>query len=97
MDRRGLIRMSRKFGIAPIFTDQIRRGKIVELPDDKAQALIDHGYAIRAQRRNTDPITVDDTEVTTPEDVLSYKGANFLEDDDDYPEDLENEDRDVAL
>ena len=88
IDRRGLIRIGRRFGIAPVFVANLQQDKIVELPDDKALALIERGYAIRAQHRADDPITVDDTDIATTEDPVGYKGANYLdEDDEDEDED----------
>jgi hypothetical protein len=97
MDRMGLIRTSRKFGIAPVFTAQLQQGKIVELPDDKAQALIDRGYAIQAQRRKTDDITVDELAVKTPETIINsdyeLPDEETVEEDDD----LQDEDPHIEL
>ena len=95
IDRIGLIRAARKFGIAPLFTDQLQRGEVIEIEDEKAQALIDRGYALRAGgRQPANEITVDDTEMETTETA----GDHCLADDDDKePESDESDTDDVRL
>lgn len=70
IDPHGLKRLSRQYVIAPFFVDQLKRGEVVELPDDKAQILIDNGYALKSGGRPpVNQVTVDDREVETPETV----------------------------
>ena len=90
IDRRGLIKMSRKFGIAKMFSDNLIRGNVVELPDDKADALISHGYAVNAGGRAVvDNTTVDDRDITTTETVDEVDEVDEKDiDDEDYDDDV---------
>lgn len=104
IDRRGLIKMSRKFSIAKMFSDNLIRGNVVELPDDKAEALISHGYAVNAGGRAVvDNTTVDDRDIATLENVdkPDEEIEDDTEDDDDDEneddDDLETDDRDIQL
>lgn len=94
IDRRGMTRVGRKFGIAPMFLDQLRTGKVVELPDDKAEQLISRGYAINAGgRASVDNMTVDDKLVTSLENV---NAPEIDEEDEDFDE-LDDDERDIKL
>jgi len=85
IDRMGLIKASRKFGIAPLFTSLLQRGEVIELPDDKAEALISRGYALRSGGRPpVNNITIDDTEIETTETAGDHCLTN---DDDEEPDD----------
>jgi hypothetical protein len=78
IDPHGLKRLSRQYTIAPFFVDQLKRGEVIELPDDKAQILIDNGYALKAGGRPpVNQVTVDDHNV----DTIEMVGA--LDDDED--------------
>lgn len=97
IDRIGLIRAARKFGVAPLFVDSLQRDKVVELPDDKARALIDRGYAIRAGgHAPVDNVTVDDQDVETTETVSDHHLANE-DDDEEQAEDDIDIDHDIKL
>ena len=86
IDRRGLIKMSRKFGIPKMFSDNLIRGNVVELPDDKADALIEGGYAVNAGGRAVvDDTTVDDQDITTTETVDEVDEEDIDDEDDDVP------------
>jgi hypothetical protein len=70
IDPHGLKRLSRQYTIAPFFVDQLKRGEVIELPDDKAQILIENGYALKAGGRPpANQVTVDDREVETTEEI----------------------------
>jgi hypothetical protein len=70
IDPHGLKRLSRQYTIAPFFIDQLKRGEVIELSDDKAQLLIDNGYALKAGGRPpVNQVTVDDRDVETTETV----------------------------
>lgn len=95
IDKRGMIRLGRKFGVAPVFIAQLQQGKIVDLPDDKAMALVDHGYAIRAQHRQTDDITVDDSMTETPETLATPDYDDTDTDDNDDRDSNDSEDDEI--
>ena len=104
IDRRGLIRKSRQVGIAKMFTDNLIRGNVVELSDDKAEVLIEGGYAVNAGGRAVvDDTTVDDRDITTTETVETIKTVaedtddEELDSEDDEDVDPEDDDRDIEL
>ena len=66
----------------------------MELPDDKAEALISRGYAIKAGGRTpVDDTTVDDRDITTTETVDKVDEEDI--DDEDF--DSEDDERDIQL
>lgn len=70
LDRRGLIRVCRRFGVAPIFMDQLKNGAVVDLPEDKASALIARNYAYAVDTSvDIGDIKMEDHEIETEETV----------------------------
>jgi hypothetical protein len=60
-DHIGLTRASRRWGIAPFFIEELKAGKVIDLPEEKANVLIELGYAVKADE------VKDKAELSTPE------------------------------
>lgn len=70
LDRQGLIRAARRFNVRPVHTEQLKRGKVVEMESDKALALIARGYATAVTDHvSVDNVNLDDLNVDTEETV----------------------------
>lgn len=86
IDRIGLIRLSRRFGIAPVHTESLKRGLVIEIPDKQADQLIARGYVYRvAMSTPVDDLQMDDRNIETVEEVVVEK------DEDDEIEDEEKD------
>lgn len=66
IDRIGLIRLARKFNIAPVHTELLKREEVVDLPEAKAAALVSRGYAIKvSDKTELDTVKLDDRNIDT--------------------------------
>jgi len=70
IDKIGLIRLGRRFNVPAMFIDQLKRGEVVDLPDEKAEAMVSRGYAVEVSARvEIGPVTMDDRDVETESTV----------------------------
>lgn len=97
IDRIGLIRLGRRFGITPVDVDSLKRGNVVEVPDAQGEALIARGYVYRVAMST--PITdlrMDDRNIETVETVVVEKDEDDEDEDEDEYKIAEDPDRDLV-